>query len=377
MSDAATTWWERVKAGLPRLAEGVVEVGAEKVLEGHGLGTVESAEIVGALTVAAKATAKSLRATAADDAVVLRLLAAPDTAVTPCFVVAALPVRHRHVADEVLAVAPRLWLSAQTAWIYAEHLACQDLGLAAPPKLILGQESAPATALADETARTAWALWCARRQDDPRPLAAAVPFGSYALADAAGGVVAWRPALSLHGMQLGVLTAADACSLDAPPAIFGSTDEVRRELARRHLPAPLDLFYLPRSLAAELRSDEEGVLTRTKAAPALWPGDPTRVKPLPRPNAAPDAVRLHPDWYVSRDRGGGAWAWRRVGPQEVSFARIRDRDGRWKVAHWASVPACLKHLGALGQFGQEHPMLSLVPAKAAEAPAFLLGGPRL
>ena len=375
---ANRTWWDRVKTGLPQVAEGVVEVGAEKVLEGHGLGAVEATEIVSALTVAAKATVKSLRAAPTqNDQAVLRLIAAPDPSVTPCFVVFALPVRQHHVEDAVLAVAPRLWLSAQAAWIYAEHLACQDMGIKAPPKLILAEGSLPRPDHADESARSAWAEWCRRRQADLRPLGAAVPFGAYALAEQGGGVIAWRPVLTPSGLRLGVLAADQACSLETPPRVFASADAVREELAARHLPSPLDLFYLPRALATELQPNDQGVLIRARAVPPLWPGDPTPVRPVSRPHPTEPPVFLHPDWYVSRDRGGGAWAWRRVAPNEVSFARIRDRDGQWKTAHWASVSACLKHLGSLGQFGQEHPTLSVVPARVLEPSHPTLSGPVL
>ena len=372
------TWWERVRTGLPRMAEGVVEVGAEKVLEGHGMGAVEATEIVSALTVAAKATVQSLRASPTqDDQAVLRLISAPDPTVTPSFIVFAVPVRQHHVEDAVLAVTPRLWLSAQAAWIYAEHLACQDMGIKAPPKLILAEESLPPADYADASARTAWAAWCQRRQENPRPLGATVPFGAYGLAELRGGVIAWRPVLTPQGLRLGVLGADDPCSLAAPPKLFASADEVRQELGGRHLPPPLDLFYLPRTLAAELRPNDQGALVRTQAVPHLWPGDPTPVKAVRRPTASSDPIFLHPDWYVSRDRGGGAWAWRPVGGHAVSFARIRDRDGQWKTAHWASVTACLAHMGTLGQFAQEHPTLTVVPAKSLEAPRSALGGPTL
>lgn len=350
----------------PEAVGGIIQIGAEEVLKAHGLGSLEAHGAAFAASLIAKGIADGVHETRQrDDDVVFRLAAVPDLSVTPSWFVYAMPVRQHEAQEDVLAVAPRLWLSAQAAWIYAEHIAYEDMALKAPPSLISSDESMVEGG-DDKLARLAWERWRQEQKTVGTKLASAeVPFGPYVLGKLPqGGMVAWKSVLTSRGVRAGVLSVDGDCSLDAPPQVFGTKAESLKKMREQGILKPHDVIFLPPSLAAELRVDDLGNLERVKPAARVWPGDPVQVKPERRLGADSDPVLLRPDWYISRDDRGGVWAWRPVGQGQVSFARVHNHDGEWRTAKWSSVSQCLKHLGALGQFGQEHPALVVAPSMA-------------
>ena len=358
-----------VRNDLPEAAGGVVEVGTEHILEVHGV-TPEAAKdlamLAGAVTQeAAEAGLAAIQGREGYSRVVLRVASVPDLSMTPSYFVYAMPVRQKEVRSEVVGVAPRLWLSKQSAWVYAENLASGGQGSRFDVAMVLSDE-AVVNGGGQGADRMAWADWRHVIGRQGRPACADVPFGPYVVArlDRAG-VIAWRPVLVKTGMRAGVLTADDPCSLSAPPAVFESQHQVDRELRRRGLPTSLDVYYMPDSLASELQVSERGAIARAARTPSILPGDPGVAHFSRREAADPDPVELRVDWFVSRDELGGVWAWRKVGEGLASFARIRDTDGRWKTARWPSVSQCLEDLGKLGQLGQEHPTLCVAPEMTA------------
>lgn len=356
---------------LPDIVGGVVRVGTEDMLEEHGIGALEAKEVAFAAGTVAREVVSALREFGGkrEEAAVLKIASPPDPAVTPCWFVYAMPVRRHEVEKRVADVAPQVWLSPQSAWIYAEHVAYQDMGIREPPHLVVADEPA-VDGENDSLTRAAWELWRHKHRDNKLPIQAQVPFGAYVLGKLPeGGIVAWRSVLTPHGVRAGTLGARADCSLEEPPQVFKTNAAARRALVQRGLPQPIEVFYLPTSLAAELQKDEAGEISRRQPTAHVWPGDPMRVRPERRLGMDPDPVNLRPDWFVSRDGRGGVWAWRPAGDGQVSFARIRDRDGEWKTARWSSVGQCLQHLGALGQFGQEHPTLTVSPGLAVRRPA--------
>lgn len=364
---------------LPEVAGGIIEVGTERVLEAHGLSNIEAKQLA---IVAATAVRDAIAAgqSALEDrqtaTVIVRVASPPDLAITPCHFVYALPVRQRHVQDEVAAVAPRLWLSSQAAWIYAERASQDDMGLKGQPTLVLADD--PVVDGNNQVDRIAWERFRHEHKVNGRRIAGDVPFGTYVLGEMPQcGVIAWKPMLTPHGMRIGTLGGEVDCALQSPPLVFTSENEAKKELGRRNLRARTDLLYLPPSLKAELQPDEDGQIVRVEREPRILPGDAMKVKPERRLSADPDPVLLRPDWYVSRDDRGGVWAWRSAGDGQVSFARIRDRDGQWKTARWSSASQCLQHLGALGQFGQEHPTLIVAPSLAIDPPRKVVQGPSI
>ena len=345
---------------------GFIQIGAEEVLKAHGVGSLEAQGTAFAASLIVKSVADSIHEPKQRDGnAVFRVAPVPDLSLTPSWFVYAMPVKQHEAQEEVLAVAPRLWLSPQAAWIYAEHIAYEDLALKEPPSLISADE--PVIEGGDDRlARMAWERWRQqRRTAGARLTSAEVPFGPYVLGRLPqGGMVAWRSILTSSGLRAGVLDLNAECSLGSPPQVFGTKADALRKMREQGILKPHDVIFLPPSLATEIRIDDSGDLTRAKPPARIWPGDPVKVKPEKRFGPDPDPVLLRPDWYVSRDDRGGAWAWRPVGDGQVSFARIRDRDGQWKTARWSSVGQCLQHLGTLGQFGQEHPTLVVAPTMA-------------
>lgn len=366
------TWFSRFKSGLrrdlPNLAGDIVQIGTETMLEAHGAGSFEAQEIATVVSVAVKDAVAAIQLPNKNrektDATILRLASPPDPSVSPCWFVYAMPVRQHRVEESVLDVAPRVWLAPQAAWIYAEHVAHVDMGLKKPPMLILADESVVEAADDDHLTRVAWEEWRHTRKSNPRLVGEGVPFGSYVLGELPqGGLVAWRPMLTPRGVRLGTLSEENNCNLDLPPQVFTSENEARKTILERKLSAPVDVLYLPRSLAAEIRADELGELVRDKPRPRIWPGDPVPVVIERRLDRDPDSVLLRPDWYVSR-YDGGALAWRPVGDGQVSFARVRRPDGTWGTAVWPSTSKCLKDLGKIGEFAQEHPTMVVTPSPA-------------
>lgn len=374
------SWFSRfkddAKRNLPGLAGDVVQVGAEGLMEAHGFGPVEAKEAALLVRAAVQSGISAVRSPGEETAI-LRVARVPDAAVTPCWFVYAMPVRQHRVESSVLAVAPRIWLSAQQAALYADNIAHEDMGLAKRPALI-AQDEAVVEGADDRISRQAWEQWRQDRRTNPRPVGASVVFGSYVLGEMPdGGVIAWAPVLSRHGVRAGVLSENHLISLDEPPQVFKNQGDARRELHDRGLAPPLDFLYLPPSLAAELQVGETGELQRVSPRPRIWAGDPVAARVEKRFAPDPEPVFLRPDWYASRGDDGKVWAWKSVSEGQVSFARIRDRDGQWKTATWGSVTQCLRDLGTLGEFTQEHPTLVVTPSLAVPPPRKVVQGPNI
>lgn len=373
-------FFSRFKTGamrsLPDLAGTAVEVGAEELMRAHGMSPIEAKEVALMARVAVQSGIAAMRSPG-EEAAILRVAQAPDPSVSPCWFVYAMPVRSHRVEPSVLAVAPRIWLSGQQAATYAQNVAYEDMGLARQPQLIT-QDEAIIAGQDDQVTRLAWEVWRQQRKENSRPVAANVVYGSYVLGELPdGSVIAWAPVLSRHGIRAGTLSHSYVISLEDPPQVFKNAAEARREMRERDLVDPLDFLYLPPSLAAELRVGEMGEMQRIAPRPVVWPGDPVGAKVDRRFAPEPDAVLLRPDWYVSRGDDGKVRAWRPVSDGQVSFARIRDRDGQWKTARWESVDQCLKDLGAVGEFAQEHPTLVVTPSPAVAPPRKVVQGPSI
>ena len=355
-----------LKRDLPDLAGGIVRIGAESILDAHGVNAVEAKElsfIAGALTRDMIETSREAREGRSNQKAILKVSHPSDPSVTPCSFVYAMPVRQHRVQPAVAAVAPQIWLNSQAAWIYAEHMAYTDMGIDRPPLLLMGDES-QVNAEDDTVTRAAWEVWRHNRKDNTQSLKAAVPFGSYVLGEVPDhGVIAWRSMLTPKGVRIGVLSKRSDCSIEDAPLVFESEDDAREDLRARDLSAPVDVLYLPTSLVAELQSNEVGALTRVQPQPKIWAGDPVTVKVMPRIDRDPDPVLMHPDWYVS-EHDGSYLAWKPVGPSQVSFARVRRPDGTWGTAVWPSASKCLKDLGKVGEFGQQHPTVTIEPSLA-------------
>lgn len=368
---------KRLANDFPGVAGDVLEVGARTFLHAHGVESLEANEVavaVGAITKDALATIQHERPKA--HPYVLRISNTPDPAVTPCSFIYALPVHRLRVQDRVAQVVPDLWLSSQAAWIYADYIAHEDLGVGRLP-LLVSADQPLVEAHADQLTQSAWDRWCRVRQDQ-RTRHAPVPFGAYVVGELPGaGYIVWRSMLHTRGVTAGVLQDDSNCSIKGAPHVFRTVASARKEITRRGFPDPVSVLYLPLSLKAELAVDDSGQVTRRTAAPTVWPSDPVTVAPRKRPDVGTEPAFLRPDWYVSRDPRGGAWAWRRVAENQVSFARVRGLDGHWKTAKWPSVEQCLKDLGALGQFGQEHPTLVVAPSLAVRNLTPSAHGPHL
>jgi hypothetical protein len=371
-----------VKEELPELAGDVVQVGAEGLAQLHGMGPIEAKE-VGAIArfgfkgIAAWTNRHADAGSKDEEEAILRVVRSPDPTVTPCWFVYAMPVRNGRVEDDVLAVAPRIWLSSQQASLYAENVAFEDMGLARTPRLI-SQDVSFADETADPLTATAWERWRQERKNDARPIAPNVVYGPFVLGDLKeGGVVAWTPVLSRHGVRVGTLTDAYTISVDDTPKVFENDAAAREEMERRGIVDPLDFKYMPPSLEAELKVDEHGGLRRIRPHPLVWPGDPVKANVDRRFAPDPDPVLLRPDWYASTDTDGMVWAWRPVAEGQVSFARVQDADGRWKTARWGSIEQCLRDLGDVGEFAQVHPTLVVTPSLSVAPKLKVVEGPNL
>ncbi len=360
------SWKDFVKQGfrnhLPGLVQSTVGLGTEFTLEAHGVSPELASEVSVIAAMATKQVTDRVQS-AYDKATVLRVAIAPDKSVTPCWFVYAMPVENKRVQAAVQAVAPRIWLSEQTALLYAEHAAWSDMGLKRPA-LVMADK--PATGeLYGGLDHLAWDsrrhLGMSYESIAQKP----VPFGPYVLGELPSGeVIAWRPVLTPQGVRVGTLSVTHDCDVSDAPLTFSSITAAKRVLNVRKLPKPIDVVVLPASLEAELQLDELNGLIRVSAQPRIWPGDPLTIIPDPKRNLDPDPVLLHPDWYVSQGEDGSAWAWRPVGLNQVQFARTYGQDGIVGDAKWPSVGRCLRDLGRIGQFGQEHPTLSFSPVIA-------------
>ena len=358
-----------VKRNLPSIAGDLVEVGIQAGARSYGLDDIASKEIayvVGMVAKTAVTSAMEVQPSSPDQHAVLRIAKSPDPSVTPCWFVYAMPVKDHRVESRVTAVAPRVWTSPQMAWLYAEHVANAEMGFRVRPDLLVGDEPVVEGG-ADPLTEIAWEQWMRERKDDPRPVAKNVIFGSYVIGELPqGGFVAWAPVLTQRGVRVGTMTRRWALSLEDPPQVFETEERAIDELRSRNIQDPIDVVFLPNSLATELQIGESGELNRVASKPNIWPSDPILVKPERRLPPGPDPSYLRPDWYVSKDTNDRVWAWRMVGEDHVSFARLRRPDGTWATATWPSVDQCLKDLGSIGAFGQEHPTLVVAPQLPAK-----------
>jgi len=359
-------WLQRVVRNLredaPEVLGGAVQVGVEAMLEAHGqdrLGAKEIAYFAGSL---ARESAASVGRGPAGPPAIVRVARCPEESVTPAWFVYTLPVERGHVRNQVLSVSPRIWLSAQVAWVYAEHAAQDDLGLSHTPELISAEEPV-SRAMPDALTLDAWDAWTEQRQRTPTKIGKDLPFGPYVLGEVEGaGVVAWRPVLSSRGMRAGTLTPDYGCSLTRAPLAFPDEAQARRVLAAEGL-SVASVVYLPGSLGADLELTPLG-LVRARGSPRISMGDPVEVS-FAKQAAPAGAPHLYPELYVSESERGVV-AWRPVDAGRASFARLQRADGTWGTAVWPSTHRCLEDLGRLGIWGKEQAALTITPKGPAK-----------
>lgn len=230
----------------------------------------------------------------------------------------------------------------------------------------------------------AWGVWCDQRAVLGPPPPILQPIGPYVTATAptpATGWMAWRPLLTLQGVQYGVLTDTEPYSLTGAPFITRRLDTLT-QMFHEGLPTSRTLLldYLPLALADQLIPT--GLATtgphvfrrQVPEGPRIQPSVPYRLG-FSAPDAPETAQALdtQPAWYVSvYGQHGETFAWQRADDQHIVVLLTQHDGTPWQPAHWNSVSEALNNFAQHGLWAQEHPAIRPVAvARALHLPAVL------